>query len=151
LGEETAIRKAKTKDLKQLNALNKELQLQMQRFRMKKLPKKQLEKEKFSKTGLKGAFVAEAEGTLVGFACFNPNALDNEWCGKCIELEEIFVKPKFSGKKLGKHLLEKLLQQARKKKANIRLMMSPKNKKALSFYKKHGFETVGYEMVKKWK
>ncbi len=141
------IRKTRSKDLKQLNQLNKELQLQMQKFRIKKLSKKQLEHKKFGKKELKKVFTAEMDGALVGFASFNPNALNNEWCGKCIELEEIYIKPKFSGKKVGKKLLEKVAQEAKKKKANIRLMMSPKNKKALKFYEKQGFETVGFEMV----
>ena len=77
------IRKARSDDLKQLNELNKELQLQMQKFRMKKLSKKQLEKEKFGKKELKKVFVAELEETLIGFALFNPKALDNELCGNC--------------------------------------------------------------------
>lgn len=145
--KEIIVRKAKKKDLEQLKQLDYELQVQMQQYRMKKLSKKQLERKKFNNNNIHKVIVAETEKTLIGFASFDPKAKDNEWCGKCIELEDIYVRPEFHGKTVGKGLLEKVLQEARKKAANIRLMMSPTNKRALKFYKKQGFETVGYEMV----
>lgn len=141
--------KAKPADLKRINELNRALHENLQKFREKKLSKKELDKKKFFRKDVKRIFVAKTSNKIIGFVAFQSKTQENEWCGKCIELEQIYIKPSHANKGIGKKLLQKVREESEKRKANIRLMMSPKNKNALQFYTKQGFETVGLEMVLK--
>jgi len=134
------IRQASTQDVQQVNYLYEKLQESLQYLRKIKMTKKQM-KNRFTKKEMKNIFVAEEENKLIGFIRIS-KIKQNEWCGKCAELEEIFVLQKYQGKGIGK----KLIKKTKEKTERLCLMTHPKNKKAVEFYKKLGFKTIGLEM-----
>jgi len=141
------IRLAEESDLVKINDLFFELQGSLQHLRVIKMSKDKMV-NRFSKTDLKNIFVAQENDLLVGFVRIS-ELKENEWCGMCVEVEEIFVNPKFEGKGIGQELMELVFSIAKKKYAKVLLMMHPKNERALDFYKKAGFETIGFEMCAK--
>ena len=134
------IRKAFVSDLVQVNQLYFLLQKSQQHLRKIKMAGNQMENH-FSEKDLLKILVADVGSELVGFVRVGEKG-DNEWCGKCIELEEIFVLGKYQNQGVGK----KLVKMAIKKYGRLHLMTHPKNKKAVDFYKKMGFKTIGLEM-----
>jgi len=90
-----------------------------------------------------GFFVAEVNGKPVGFC-----ACDSHWVNKnhklVLAIHEIFVLPDFSGKGIGKALIQKALEYGRSKGLNIvELWVGEKNYKAINFYKNLGFKEEG--------
>ena len=61
-----------------------------------------------------------------------------------MELERFYVKKDFQGAGLGRHLIKKAIQIAKKKsKECLWLSVWEKNEDAIEFYKKFGFEIIG--------
>ena len=66
-----------------------------------------------------------------------------------LEIERIYVKKEFKGKRIGTKLMEFAIEQARQKgKTYVWLGVWEKNTSALEFYKKHGFSEVGKHFFK---
>ncbi|MBS1621288.1 MAG: GNAT family N-acetyltransferase [Bacteroidetes bacterium] len=82
--------------------------------------------------------VAEMDGELVGGAgLFPTSGLPDTTC----ELVKMYLSPKARGQGLGKHLIEKCIEQAKEMGyKNIYLESMPELKKALSVYSQFGFE-----------
>jgi len=61
------------------------------------------------------------------------------WSGKCLYMDDLFVKEKFRGNGIGKELMRAVLDFAKKAKCHkIRWQVSKWNKKAQQFYKNRG-------------
>ncbi len=81
------------------------------------------------------AFVAEYENEVVGFALYYISY--STWKGKCVYLEDLYVKEAFRKYKMGSDLFDKVVEEA--KRLNVRRMdwqVLEWNETAIAFYKK---------------
>lgn len=83
------------------------------------------------------AFVAEADGTVEGFALYYIRY--STWKGQRMYLEDLIVTEKMRGAGIGKLLFEHLITEARAKRySGIAWQVLDWNEKAINFYKKLG-------------
>lgn len=95
----------------------------------------------FGKNPVWWAFVAEADGIVQGFALYYVRY--STWKGQAMYLEDIIVTESMRGKKIGKLLFDRLIEEAREKKwTRIIWQVLDWNEAAISFYKKYnaGFD-----------
>lgn len=95
-------------------------------------------------------FIAYADEIPVGYAKIRtvevPAAMKNR---NHLELERIYVKQDFKGKKIGKALLSKCIETANREGFEVLwLGVWEHNEKALNFYKKAGFEIFDQHIFK---
>jgi GNAT superfamily N-acetyltransferase len=82
------------------------------------------------------AFVAEADGTVEGFALYYIRY--STWKGQRMYLEDILVTEKMRGLGLGKLLFDRLIEEAKEKHLNgIIWQVLDWNEPAINFYKKY--------------
>ncbi|MGC9003432.1 MAG: GNAT family N-acetyltransferase [bacterium] len=82
-------------------------------------------------------FVAEEGGEIIGFIWWEPKEADFPSIGICVADE-------YQGKGVGKALLERLIEEAeRRRKKGLRLITMKDNFRAIALYKKCGFYIVG--------
>ena len=77
--------------------------------------------------------IAEVDGEIVGFA-----ARDGSW------LMQLYVKPGWTGMRVGTHLLREMLADAARSTPVLRLYTFARNEGARRFYERHGFVAVGF-------
>jgi GNAT superfamily N-acetyltransferase len=77
--------------------------------------------------------IAEIDGEIVGFA-----ARDGAW------LMQLYVKPGWTGKRIGTHLLRDILADAAFSTPVLRLYTFARNTGARRFYERHGFVAVAF-------
>ncbi len=88
------------------------------------------------------AFVAEEEGNIHGFALYYIRY--STWKGQAMYLEDIIVTEAMRGKKIGKLLFERLIEEAKEKKFNRIIWQVLKwNEPAINFYKKYNADFDG--------
>lgn len=87
-------------------------------------------------------YLAEYENDLAGYAIFFRNF--STFVGRAgIYLEDIFVRPKFRGKGIGKKLLFKIIELAKENNfGRVEWCVLDWNKPAIDFYKKLGAEPM---------
>lgn len=82
------------------------------------------------------AFVAEVDEQVEGFAMYYIRY--STWKGQRMYLEDLIVTEKMRGKKLGKMLFDRLIEEAREKKFNGMVwQVLDWNEPAINFYKKY--------------
>jgi GNAT superfamily N-acetyltransferase len=82
------------------------------------------------------AFVAEENGVIHGFALYYIRY--STWKGQAMYLEDIVVTEAMRGKKIGKMLFDRLIEEAREKKFDrIIWQVLEWNEPAINFYKKY--------------
>ncbi|MFB7155715.1 GNAT family N-acetyltransferase [Lysinibacillus sp. NPDC056232] len=103
----------------------------------------QLEKE-LSNLNSEFYFIYYDEETA-GYLKINVNEAQSEQIGdESLEIERIYIRNKYQGKGLGKHLINKAMEIAvAQNKKSIWLGVWEKNDNALGFYKKIGFIQTG--------
>jgi len=85
--------------------------------------------------------VAEEEGKIVGYADAKRR---NTTIQKHVFGMGIMLLPEHRGKKIGTRLLEKLIEECKKKEGRIIIVdVYETNKGALKLYENHGFERIG--------
>lgn len=90
-----------------------------------------------------GFFVAEVDGRKVGFVACNPHWKGGHGDSTC-EIHEIAVLPEWQGMGIGRRLMEKALELGRRHGCpTATLWVGRGNERALSWYRKMGFEPVG--------
>lgn len=88
------------------------------------------------------AFVAEEQGTILGFALYYIRY--STWKGQAMYLEDILVTEQSRGKGIGKILMDRLIEEAKEKKFNrILWQVLEWNEPAINFYKKYNAEFDG--------
>ncbi len=84
-----------------------------------------------------GYVAKDAFNQIIGYT--NYSFIYYSWVGKSIYLDDLYVKPSFRGKGIGKKLMKKVFDIARKEKCDrVRWQVSNWNSKAIEFYKKIG-------------
>jgi len=82
------------------------------------------------------AFVAEVDGTVQGFALYYIRY--STWKGQRMYLEDLLVTESIRGKKLGKLLFDRLIEEAKEKNLSaIVWQVLEWNEPAINFYKKY--------------
>lgn len=82
------------------------------------------------------AFVAEAEGNIVGFALYYIRY--STWKGQRLYLEDILVTEPMRGKGIGGLLFDRVIEEAREKKfSGMMWQVLDWNEPAINFYKKY--------------
>ncbi len=90
----------------------------------------------FGKQPVWWAFVAEVDGKVEGFALYYIRY--STWKGQAMYLEDIIVTESMRGKKLGKLLFDRLVEEAKEKGWNrIIWQVLDWNEPAINFYKKY--------------
>jgi len=88
------------------------------------------------------AFVAEAQGEVVGFALYYIRY--STWKGQAMYLEDILITNEWRAKGIGKLLFDRLIEEAKEKKFNrIIWQVLDWNEPAINFYKKYNAEIDG--------
>ena len=83
------------------------------------------------------ALIASESGRIIGYAVFF--FAYYTWVGKSLYLDDIYVKPRYRGKKAGTALLKKVFEIAAKEGCKrVRWQVLDWNKNAIKFYSKHG-------------
>lgn len=82
------------------------------------------------------SFVAEVDGRVEGFALYYVRY--STWKGQAMYLEDIIVTEAMRGKKLGKLLFDRLIEETRERKwSRIIWQVLEWNESAINFYKKY--------------
>ena len=90
----------------------------------------------FGKNPVWWAFVAEVNGRIEGFALYYIRY--STWKGQAMYLEDIIVTESMRGKKLGKLLFDRLIEEAKEKGwSRIIWQVLDWNEPAINFYKKY--------------
>lgn len=133
-----AIRFAEEKDLDVIFNLIKELAEYEKLSGEVSVTKDILKKNLFGERKFAEVIIAEVEGTPAGQALFFHNF--STFKGKPgIYLEDLYVKPEYRGKGIGKSLLNKLIETAKERNcARVEWAVLDWNKPAIDFYKKLG-------------
>ena len=94
------------------------------------------EESGFGKNPVWWALVAEVEGKIEGFALYYIRY--STWKGRAMYLEDIVVTEKMRGRKIGRQLFEKLIEEAKEKGLKrIVWQVLEWNEPAINFYKKY--------------
>jgi GNAT superfamily N-acetyltransferase len=103
------------------------------------LTEAQLLEDGFGKDRCYECLIAESGNVPAGIALFFP--IYSTWQGRCLHLEDLFVRPAFRGQGIGKSLLRRVAQIARER-GCVRLQWDVLdwNKPALDFY--HSLDAV---------
>jgi len=90
----------------------------------------------FGKNPVWWAFVAETDGRVEGFALYYIRY--STWKGQAMYLEDIVVTESMRGKRLGKLLFDRLIEEAKEKNwSRIIWQVLDWNEPAINFYKKY--------------
>lgn len=88
--------------------------------------------------------IAYLDDVAAGFAKLNHKRNPDGGTDNCAEIEKIFILNNLIGKKVGKALMLRLIDQARQCNYDyLWLGVWEKNERAIAFYKKFGFEIFG--------
>ena len=94
-------------------------------------------------------FVFCFEEELAGYGMV-AKSYSTEMGGRCVWIEDIYIKPVFRGQGLGTAFLQFVEDRYRNWAVRLRLEAEEENEKAMSVYRNAGFETLGYvQLVKK--
>lgn len=100
-----------------------------------------LREDGFGPNPLYRCYVAESNGKLIGFALYYYRY--STWKGKCLYLEDLYVKPEFRKQGIGKLLFQKILECAKHEQCKrVNWQVLDWNQPAIDFY--NGFN-AGYD------
>ena len=144
------IRKARGKDINEFIDLRKKT---FREFKFKKIKneEKNIKKEfsNFLESSKKLFLVVNEKDKIIGYLI--ATFLSNVW-QKSVYLDDIFVEKGFRRKMIASNLMSELIKNAKQRKIKkIKLGVDVKNKKAILFYKRFGFNIKYHEMEKKLK
>ena len=146
MNTELIIRKAEEKDIPNIISLIKELAEYEKLLHMVVITEENLQKVLFGENKFVEVLLAEYDGVLAGQALFFNNF--STFVGKPgIYLEDLYVKPKFRSKGIGKALLMKIIAIAKERDyGRVEWCVLDWNKPAIDFYK-----SIGAIELEEWK
>lgn len=133
---EIIIRRAKPEDCEGMMDLVKELALYEKAPEQVTVTMEHFRESGFGQNPVWWAFVAEADGIIVGMALYYIRY--STWKGQRMYLEDIVVKEAYRGHAIGKKLMDALIEEAGNKKfSGIVWQVLEWNEPAINFYKKY--------------
>lgn len=97
------------------------------------------------------AYIIESEGEVAGFALL-AKTFSQEAGGMVIWLEELYIKPEYRSKGLGREFFEYLENNMGSNVKRIRLEVEEENTRVVKLYEKMGFKWFAYDqMVKEYR
>jgi len=147
--EKASIRAARASDLPELNRMNIAIHQYLAKKEGVKFSKGDLGHERIRTEDLRRTkyYVATACGSIIGLISFSKKTRNDEWFGRYVYLDEFFVDERFRGIGLGTRLFKVALAYARKKKANMRVVTTARNRNTIRLYRKFGFRVKNVEML----
>lgn len=144
--EKLIIRKAEEKDIPNIISLIKELAEYEKLLHLVEITEDKLKKVLFGENKFVEVLIAEYDGILAGQALFFNNF--STFVGKPgIYLEDLYVKPEFRSKGIGKKLLQKIISLAKERDyGRVEWCVLDWNKSAIDFYK-----NIGAVELEEWK
>lgn len=144
--EKLIIRKAEEKDIPNIISLIKELAEYEKLLHLVEITDDKLKKVLFGENKFVEVLIAEYDGILAGQALFFNNF--STFVGKPgIYLEDLYVKPEFRSKGIGKKLLQKIISLAKERDyGRVEWCVLDWNKSAIDFYK-----NIGAVELEEWK
>lgn len=88
-------------------------------------------------------FVLEIDGQPAGYAVVSKD-FSTDVGGRLLWIEEIYIRPAFQGRGLGRQFLSWLEARFAGRFAAVRLEVAPGNPRALALYKELGFQQLDY-------
>ena len=138
------IREARREDAQLMMALVRELAEYERAPDAVKIDADQLARDGFPEPGGERYFeclIAEVDGTPAGMALYFP--VYSTWRGRCLHLEDLFVRPEFRGRGIGKALLTRVAAIAVERDcAKLFWHVLDWNQPAIEFYKSLGAEPL---------
>lgn len=105
-----------------------------------------LERMKAEKEYLTGFTVRNEQGEMIGYATYF--FAYYTWQGKCLYMDDLFVREDYRGRGVGKELIQNVIGFARKNHCHkLRWMVGAWNENAIRFYKSLGAEIDHVEMA----
>ncbi len=92
---------------------------------------------------LADGYIAEENGEAAGYALL-AFSWSNEGGGLTVWLEEIYVRPKFQCRGIGRSMISRILHKYGAKAARFRLEAESSNVRAINLYKRIGFRRLPY-------
>lgn len=139
---EFTIRKGTKKDLPIVISLIKELADYEKALHEVKITLSELENDGFSDHPLFWILIAESGNEILGMSFYYIRY--STWTGKNLYLEDIIVKEKYRGHKIGQALFSATIEEAKKMKARQMIwQVLDWNEPAINFYKKFNAELDG--------
>lgn len=92
------------------------------------------------------AYIFEYEGKIAGYALLN-RTFQHEAGGTVVWIEELFVRPEFRSKGLGQSFFDYLKETRIADYSWLRLEVEPENDRAISLYRRTGFESLPYAQM----
>ena len=133
---ETKLRKAKETDLPIVLDLIKELATYEKAPNEVTVTIEELKRDGFGKNPIFEIILAEENSEILGMAFYFYSY--STWKGKCVYLEDIIVKEKFRGKKIGNLLFEAVILKSKEIGAKrMQWQVLDWNTPAINFYKKY--------------
>jgi len=128
---EIAVREGRASDIQPIMKMIKEL------ASFEKYPVRNSARQMLKDRDFFGSFVAERDGELVGYAIYF--FAYYTFAGRSLYLDDIYVKPKYRGRKIGAMLMHEVFKLAKKRGCKrLRLQVLDWNKNAMGFYKRYG-------------
>lgn len=93
-------------------------------------------------------YVVERDGDILGYTMIS-KGYSTEYGGMSIMIEDLFVKESERGGGLGSKLLQYIEDKYRSTAVRLRLEAEPSNERAVSLYRKCGYEILPYTQLTK--
>jgi len=145
MNKKTTIRYAVENDVPVIHKLIKELAEYEKLSDKVKASEEDLKSVLFGKDRFVEVLIAEYEEVEIGYAIFFKN-FSTFLCKPGIYLEDLYVKPEFRGKGIGKALLEEIISLAKERNyGRVEWSVLDWNTPAIDFYKK-----IGAKQLNEW-
>lgn len=91
-------------------------------------------------------FLFEENGCAAGYGMV-AKSYSTEAGGRCVWIEDIYIKPEYRGKGFGSTFLKFVEERFSDQVVRIRLEAEPENERAMAVYRKAGYEILGYTQL----
>lgn len=93
-------------------------------------------------------FVFEDAGEILGYSMV-AKSYTTEFGGLCVWIEDLYIKEEFRGKGIGGEFFDFIEKRYEDKAVRYKLEVEDENVRAVSMYKKIGYDELGYRIMSK--